>query len=116
MIGFAADGFPIFGSVFRDGGTVRTATSSYRLKTGTRPGGSDGPGGTHHRTFVDDYEYVSGLGDLDACNGMTVDGIYGYVVTEAFPYIMACFTGTPDPSFRKTAAGSTGRGAGRHGR
>ena len=52
---------------------------------------------------MDDYEYVAGLGDLDACNGMTVDGAYGYVVTEGFPYILGCFTGTPDPSFRKNA-------------
>lgn len=101
VIGFAADGFPIFGSYIDDGGTVRKATSSYRLKTGTRPGGPDGPGGRYDGTYVDDYEYVPGSGDLDACNGMTADGVYGYVVTEAYPYILGCFTGTPDPSFLK---------------
>jgi hypothetical protein len=38
VIGFAADGFPIFGSYFRDGnGTVRKAVSGYRIKMGTRP-------------------------------------------------------------------------------
>lgn len=45
--------------------------------------------------FVGDFEYVEGAGDLDACNGMTVDGTYAYLVTEAFPFAMRCFTGTP---------------------
>ena len=40
-------------------------------------------------------------GDLDECNGMTVDGAYGYYVTDQYPWVMACFQGTPDPSFRK---------------
>lgn len=98
VIGFAADGFPIFGSYIADGGTIRKAKSSYRLKSGTRPGG---PGGTYDGTFVDDWEYVEGYGDLDRCNGMTQDGVYGYVVTETYPHVMACFSGTPDSSFRK---------------
>lgn len=98
VIGFAADGFPIFGSFINDGGTVREARSSYRLKSGTRPGG---PGGAHDGTFIDDWEYVAGLGDLDICNGMVQDGVYGYVVTDTYPHVMGCFTGTPDQSFRK---------------
>ena len=39
VIGFAADGFPIFGSYINDYGTIRKARSSYQLKTGKRPGG-----------------------------------------------------------------------------
>ena len=98
VIGFAADGFPIFGSYINDNGTIRPATSSYRLKTGTRP---DGPGGTYDGTFVDDWEYVAGSGDLDQCNGMIQDGVYGYVVTASYPHVLGCFTGTPDASFNK---------------
>lgn len=98
VIGFAADGFPIFGSFILDGDQVRMAKSSYQLKSGERDGG---PGGTYDGTFIDDWEYVEGSGDLDACNGMLQDGIYGYVVTESYPHVMACFTGTPDPSFQK---------------
>lgn len=101
VIGFAADGFPIFGSYIDDNGTIRAATTSYRLKSGTRPDGEDGPGGTYDGTFIDDWEFVEGLGDLDQCNGMVQDGIYGYVVTETYPHVMGCFTGTPDPSFEK---------------
>lgn len=101
VIGYAADGFPIFGPYFNDNGVIRKAESSFRLKSGTRPTGPNDPGGTYDGQFRADYEYVSGLGDLDQCNGMTVDGQYRYHVTEAFPYIISCFSGTPDISFNK---------------
>ena len=101
VIGFAADGFPIFGSYIDDNGTIRAATTSYQLKSGTRPDGDDGPGGAYDGTFIDDWEFVEGLGDLDQCNGMYQDGVYGYVVTETYPHVMGCFTGTPDASFTK---------------
>ncbi len=101
VIGFAADGFPIFGSYFDDNGLVRKAQSSYQLKSGLRPSGPSDPGGSYDGTFRDDYEFVSGSGDLDECNGMSRNGVYGYYVTEGFPYILGCFTGSPDPSFMK---------------
>jgi hypothetical protein len=50
--------------------------------------------------YVDDYEYAA-VGDLDECNGMTVDGQYGYYVTDAYPWVMRCYRGTPDASFGK---------------
>jgi hypothetical protein len=98
VIGFAADGFPIFGSYINDNGTIRPATTSYQLKSGTRPGG---PGGEYDGTFIDDWKFVESSGDLDQCNGMTQDGVYGYVITETYPHVLGCFTGTPDPSFNK---------------
>ena len=101
VIGFAADGFPIFGSYIQDEQVIRKAQSSYRLKSGARPSGDGEPGGNYDGIFRDDYEYVEGLGDLDQCNGMTVDGVYGYYVTDDFPYVLACFSGTPDESFVK---------------
>ncbi|MEP3635779.1 MAG: YHYH protein [Paracoccaceae bacterium] len=101
VIGFAADGFPIFGSFINDNGTIRAATTSYQLKSGTRPDGDEGPGGAYDGTFIDDWEFVEGLGDLDQCNGMYQDGVYGYVVTATYPHVMGCFTGTPHPSFTK---------------
>jgi hypothetical protein len=33
--------------------------------------------------------------DVDNCNGRTVDGKYGYVMTPFPPYVVGCFTGTP---------------------
>ena len=101
VIGFAADGFPIFGSFFNDGNSIRKATSSYQLKAGSRPVEAGSPGGNYDGTYRDDYEYQTGSGDLDACNGMTVNGVYGYYVTSTYPYMMGCFTGTPDDSFFK---------------
>ncbi|KMT64579.1 sulfatase-like hydrolase/transferase [Catenovulum maritimum] len=102
VIGFAADGFPIFGPFFKDSsGVVRKAVSSYMTKAGTRPSGDGEPGGSYDGTFRDDYEYVQGLGDLDECNGMTQNGVYGYYITDNYPYVLACFKGTPDSSFDK---------------
>ncbi|NQZ28424.1 MAG: YHYH protein [Colwellia sp.] len=101
VIGFAADGFPIYGTYFDDQGEVRSVRSSYRLKSGDRPNGAEDPGGSYDGTFRDDYEYVEGSGDLDACNGMTFNGAYAYYITLRYPYVLSCFTGTPDSSFTK---------------
>lgn len=105
VIGFAADGFPIFGSYIDDNGQIRAVTSSFQLLSGSRPSSADDPGGTYDGTFVDDHEYVPGSGDLDECNGMMRDGSYGYYVTDAYPWVLACFKGTPDSSFDKTGGG-----------
>lgn len=104
VIGFSRDGFPVFGSYIIDAGTVRKVTSSYVLKTGTRTavtydGTTYDPGGTYDGTYTSDYEYSEGAGDLDECNGMTVDGVYGYYVTDAYPWVIGCYKGTPDESF-----------------
>lgn len=101
VVGFAADGFPIYGTYFDDSGQVRAATPSYRLKSGARPSGADDPGGNYDGAYRDDYEYVEGLGDLDECNGMMINGSYAYYITPSYPYVLACFTGTPDSSFNK---------------
>jgi len=103
VVGFAADGFPIFGSYIDDGSTIRAVQSSYRLKSGARPTGNGQPGGTYDGTYRDDYEYVDGLGDLDQCNGMSVGGNYRYHITAAYPYVLACYAGTPDESFSKSS-------------
>ena len=106
VIGFAADGFPVYGSFFDDNGNIRKATSSYRLKDGSRldvsyQGNTYSPEGSYDGTFVDDYEYVEAAGDLDECNGMTIDGDYGYYVTDTYPWVLNCYRGTPDSSFNK---------------
>jgi arylsulfatase A-like enzyme len=101
VIGFAADGFPIYGTYFDDEGQVRSVTSSYRLKLGDRPNGVGDPGGSYDGSFIDDYEYVEGLGDLDECNGMTLNDDYAYYITVGYPYVLSCFSGTPDSSFNK---------------
>ncbi|MEN0088366.1 MAG: YHYH protein [Pseudomonadota bacterium] len=101
VIGFAADGFPIYGGYFRDtSGKVRKAQSGYELKSGARPKTPGSPGGTHTGMYLADWEFTGG-GDLDECNGMTVNGQYGYYVTDSYPWILKCHKGTPDRSFAK---------------
>lgn len=103
VIGFAADGFPIYGSYFLDPQTneVRKAISGYTLIEGSRPGpDNSNPGGDYDGLYVDDYEFTN-AGDLDECNGMTVNGSYGYYVIDAYPWILACHSGTLDASFSK---------------
>ena len=104
VIGFAADGFPLYGKYFYDGlnGTVRKAVSGYTLKDGARPLTADSPGGDYDGSYIDDYVWTD-AGDLDQCNGQTVEGQYGYYVTDAYPWIIACHQGEPDDSFFKNA-------------
>ncbi|MBV1862028.1 MAG: YHYH protein [Nannocystaceae bacterium] len=103
VIGFAADGFPIYGPWIDEGGTIRKAVSGYALREGNRvsqAGEGAFPGGSYDGTYVDDYEFAD-VGDLDECNGTTRQGVYGYYVTAAYPWIIGCLVGTPDESFRK---------------
>ncbi len=102
VIGFAADGFPIYGSYFfdADSGAVRKVVSGYTLKNGQRPSSVSDPGGEYDGIYVDDWEFTD-AGDLDVCNGMTVDGQYGYYVTDSYPWIIKCLSGTPDDSFMR---------------
>lgn len=110
VIGFAADGFPIFGSFFKDPqGKVRKAQSGYTLKEGQRPKSETDPGGKYDGMYIDDYEFTAS-GDLDQCNGMTVNGQYGYYVTDSYPWILACLSGEPDPSFNKKRRGGNRQG------
>lgn len=105
VIGFAADGFPIFGPYIDEDGTVRKVQSGYVLKSGSRTsqeGEGAFPGGEYDGTYIDDYEWRSDQGDLDACNGMERNGQYGYYVTHSFPWVMRCFAGTPHESFKKS--------------
>ena len=117
LIGYAADGFPIYEQYgYTDANNASTAIkrvrSSYQIRKGTRP---NGPGKSFDGTFVEDYEYVSGAGDLDQCNGrigVTPEypkGIYHYFITAEYPFIPRCYRGTPDPSFRKRPGPPPGR-------
>ncbi len=106
VIGFAADGYPIYGSYILEDEIVRKVTSSYILKSGNRKkkgdeSSGDFPAGSYNGEFIDDYKYVEGHGDLDQCNGMTHNGVYGYYVTDSYPWVLNCFKGTPDSSFNK---------------
>ena len=103
LVGYAADGYPIY--------VESGLKSSYRLKSGFRPGGNAGPDGSFDGRYTEDWEYVVGLGDLDECNGRigtTSDyplGTYYYVLTESYPFIPRRWHGQPDSSFQKGPPG-----------
>jgi hypothetical protein len=112
LVGWAADGFPIYGLYGTEdpldaGSEIVELKSSYQIKAGTRPSGSDSPGGDYDGTFTIDYEYVDSSGDLDECGGRFgvtpefTEGTYYYVLTEDYPFIPRMFKGEPDPSFER---------------
>lgn len=107
QVGWAADGFPIYGpwdysDAHSTNSAVKRMKSSYRLREGTR---ASGPGEKFDGSYVEDFEFVKGAGDLDEANGrfgVTPEfpqGTYHYVLTENFPFIPRQFKGTPDSSF-----------------
>jgi hypothetical protein len=121
LVGWAADGFPIYAlwghRAANDAASDLVALkSSYRLKPGSRPTADGQPGGTYDGSFVEDFEYVAGSGDLDACNGrvgITPEfpaGTFYYVLTTDYPFIPRFFRGTPDPSFAQRRPGPGGPG------
>ncbi|WP_415402470.1 YHYH protein [Tateyamaria sp. SN3-11] len=106
LIGYAADGFPIYAlTVEKDGAVVRM-TSSYQLKSGMRSGG-DAPGGAYDGAFKQDFQYVAGSGSLDACNGAQVvtadypQGTYAYFLTDTYPVVPRCLVGALGQGFVK---------------
>lgn len=112
LIGYAADGYPIYykyaySDANNSGSNVIEMTSSYRLKSGERPGdGNSAPCGTYDGVYSNDYEYVQGLGTLDQANGRTgvtpeyPGGTYYYIITDDFPAIPRYFKGTPSADFQ----------------
>lgn len=117
QVAWAADGFPVYAlwgySEASDAtSAIKTLKPSYRLKQGERVGG---PGGKHDGTYVEDYEFIAGSGDLDEFNGRTgptpefPGGTYYYVVTAKYPFVPRQLRGVPDESFRK-GLGAGGRG------
>lgn len=106
IIGFAFDGFPVYGSYAWEAGTtdVVEILSSYRFKTPAE-GGQDGYNG------MDDFLYEEGAGHLDDCNGRFhatpefPNGTYAYHSTRhsfdgslGFPHFLTCYRGVVETS------------------
>lgn len=99
LVGFAHDGFPIY---YSKSGIYKP---SYKLSQKSRTGDvcayktpknsidKELKGSTPDGTFVSDWEYVKGLGDLDECNGIQHKGQYAYFVTDTYPYSGRCLMG-----------------------
>jgi hypothetical protein len=99
LVGFAHDGFPIY---YSKSGKYKP---SYQLSNKVRTGdfcsyknrkesiNKDLKNSQPDGTFVSDWEYVKGIGDLDECNGKTINGQYMYFVTDTYPYSGRCLMG-----------------------
>ena len=127
IIGWAFDGYPIYGMYGNDGsGGIKAITSSYEVER-TQENGDQGYNG------IDDWNYVNGAGDLDECNGRWgvtpeyPEGTYHYVSTPlsgstklvtdtdgnqvamiGMPYFLLCYHGVADLA----AQPSNGQGGG----
>ncbi|MBC7774369.1 MAG: YHYH protein [Phycisphaerae bacterium] len=134
IIGFAFDGFPIHGAyAFAnvDGsGDIKRMRSSYRLRSitqrNTLPNGTQLPASLYGPAlviyplgaYVEDFEYVTGLGDLDEWNGRFCvtpeypNGTYAYFTTidaaqiPVYPYVLG------PKFFGKLQMGNTGPNSG----
>lgn len=116
LVGYAADGFPIYTSYAHSVATnasspMKQMRSSWQLKKGARP---SGPTGNYDGRFTADYEFIDGSGDLDECNGRfgvtpeNPNGIYYYCITDEFPGLARSWRGTPDQSLSKRGPGPGG--------
>ena len=131
LLGYAFDGFPIYGAYAytnTDGtGPIKRMVSSYRLRniTSRTSGPAIGPSGTNANgtylttgsqplgAYIEDFEFVAGLGDLDAYNGRACitpefpGGTYCYFATinadgsPAYPYLIG-------PSYNGTFVSQAG--------
>jgi hypothetical protein len=142
IIGYAIDGYPIYGPYGYSTATnslsaVKRMVSSYQLRSiTTRTAYANGtvtsPAGPNVSTtfplgmYVEDYQYVSGLGDLDDMNGrycVTPEypgGTYAYFMTvdntgtPAHPYLLAVeyygvvTPGDSGPNFGKAGIPTSG--------
>jgi hypothetical protein len=89
IIGWAFDGFPIYGPL---GCTDADCTEVVEFQSGWNQIGDP-------TTYAwDNHEFVARPGDatyLDECNGrIGPEGDYRYHATATFPYILGCFSGT----------------------
>jgi len=104
MIGWAADGFPVYARYGYANpnillGELTKMRPSYRMKQTPDPD-RPSPDIIPMGAFMQDWEYVEGLGDLDQCNGRFgatpefPGGIYHYYATDAYPYVQRCVKGS----------------------
>ncbi|MEM9563569.1 MAG: YHYH protein [Actinomycetota bacterium] len=107
-IGFAADGHLIYAS--RSG----RYAPSYRLTEALRQGvdctyrdqAVEIEGTAPDGTYTSDWEFDSTVGDLDRCNGTTIDDEYLYVVTDGFPFLPRCLNGAFTPTGPQPGGGA----------
>lgn len=123
IIGYAFDGFPIYGAYAYTNtngtGPIKRMRSSYSsTTTSTRVNGPAVSTTYPSGCFIEDYVYTAGSGDLDAHNGRFCvtpeypSGIYAYFVTidaalkPVYPYVLGPYY------YGTVQSGNTGPGGG----
>ena len=125
IIGYAFDGYPIYGAYAYSNtngtGSIKRMISSYVMNTGTTRTNGPAVDATYPLgAFIEDRTFVSGSGDLDIHNGRFCitpeypNGIYAYFVTidanlyPVYPYVIGkSYYGT-------VQAGNTGQNSGKN--
>ena len=118
-VGFAKDGFLMYYSksgVFKPSYGLAGGYRSGTDCTYNSPGvtiDTDLEGTKPDGTYVTDWSYTQGVGDLDECNGVEVSGQYVYLITDEYPYIPRCLMGEFTEERQGGGAGQAGEpGAG----
>ena len=126
QVGWAADGFPVlarygYATPGDQSSAVVELEGSYKLKVGERQalGNEIPPPGEYDGTFVQDWEYGPGVGDLDECNGrpevITIGDEtfqYAYYLTLTYPFMPRCVWGEVIDNKFVGAGGGMGGGEG----
>jgi hypothetical protein len=129
LVGFAADGYLMYYSKSGAYDPSYSLTTEPRTGTGCVASGPSGDsveldGTEADGTYTSDWVYDPASGDLDECNGITIDGQYAYIVTDAYPYVARCLNGEaatgagaggPPGGGSQGAAPGAGAGGGRPG-
>jgi hypothetical protein len=99
LVGFAADGYLMYYS--KSGAYTPGYELSTQARSGTGCTSSSALGGksvdvegtTPDGTYTSDWAFSESAGNLDSCNGATINGEYAYVITNAYPFVSRCLNG-----------------------
>ena len=106
IIGYALDGFPIYGP---NGCVDAACTQVVTFQSGWQQTGDPSELAWERHAFTPSSDPTK----LDQCNGrIGPDGSYGYHATATFPYTIGCYHGVPGPSVVNGGGGGTGGGTG----
>jgi hypothetical protein len=99
ILGFAADGFPIYGPY---GCLDADCTQVVEFRSGWVQTGDP----TTYAWWNHEYQASDDDAVLDECNGRVgPDGTYRYHATSGFPYVIGCYMGTPVGTAGQTTPG-----------
>ena len=106
IIGYALDGFPIYGP---NGCLDAACTQVATFSSSWQQTGDPSELAWERHAFTPSSDPTR----LDQCNGrIGPDGRYGYYATATFPYTIGCYHGVPGPSVVNGGGGGGGGGGG----